>query len=640
MLDYIRSNAQSWGVKAAFGIIILVFVFWGVGSLRDTNSPGVVATVNDKPILLMDMENTLRQAEDSIRRTNPGITAEQIQQMQLKMQVFRQMVVESLLTQEAARLGITVSPVDMRRAIEAMPIFQNEQGKFDPGAYKRIMTAQRQSLSIFEEGIRKRLLEERLRKDITAGATVTAEEARAAFNYQAEGREVEYVFFPASVQTPAPLAEDELKAYYESHRQTFAIPVKLDVEYIHAIPADLGAPDSFSAEAVQAWYDKNIDRFSTPAKAKVRHILLRLAPGAAPAEVQKAEDSMKDMQAQLAKGGDFAALAAKYSQDEGTAPRGGDLDWISPGDTVPAFNDAVFAMKKGEVSKPVRTDFGLHLIKVDEMQPAATKPLKDVEKDVRAALAEQQGAEKLRETLDVLIEGNILGKPLTEVAKTHGLTAKSSGLLPLADLETLLGIDAKAAQILLASPAGAPVDTALEAAGNGFVVARIKEKTEAGTRPYEEVKQDIVKILTAEKNREAALKAAADARKSLGDAKALPAPLAARVVATPPVPRGAPLGDLVVQPEVLQAVFTATPQQWLPSVHEGSVKGVPGAVMLRVKKVVLPDDAQWQPIGELLRSSLEEGRRQQMFETFVGILLQQARVEVKNASYLESKGGN
>lgn len=647
MLDYIRSNAQSWGVKAAFGVIILVFVFWGVGSLRDSSVSGVVATVNGKPILVVDVENSLRQAEDSVRRANPGITTEQLREMQLPRQILQQLVIESALQQESARLGINVSPIDMRRAIEAMPVFQNDKGAFDPEIYKRIMTAQRQSLSAFEEGVRKRLLEEKLRRDITAGAAVTLDEARAFFNYAQEQREVEYIFFPASAYPPATPADDELKAYYESRRQTFAIPVKLDVEYILARPADLGKPDAFSAEAVQSWYDKNTAKFSTQARAKVRHILLRLAPDAAPADVKKAEDLMKDIATQLTKGADFAALAAKHSQDEGTAQNGGNLDWISPGDTVPPFNDAIFstsgAMKPGDTSKPVRTDFGLHIIKVDEVQPAVTKPLKDVEQDVREALAELEGTEKIREALDLIIEANILGKPLPEVAKTHGLTAKTTGLVTQADLEKLLSIDAKAAQTLLATPAGSPVDTALESTGNAFVVARIKEKTPASTRPYEEVKADIIKVISAEKAREAALKAAAEARKGLadkGDKATLPAELASKLVTTPLVQRGAPLGELVVQPDAIQAVFSALPHAWLPSVHEGTVKGAPGAVMLRVKKSVLPEETLWQPLSELLRNSLDEGRRQEMFQAFVSILLQKTKVEIKNPTYLEQREAN
>ena len=640
MLDYIRSNAQSFGVKAAFGIIILVFVFWGVGSLRDSNSPGVVATVNGKAILMMDMENTLRQAEESLRRTNPGITNEQMQQMQVTRQVWQQLVVETALTQEAARLDITVTPVDMRRAIEAMPVFQNAQGKFDPDAYKRIMTAQRQSLATFEEGVRKRLLEEKLRNDVTAGASMSLEEARTFFNFAQEQREVEYVFFAATDYTPAAPAEDELKAYYETNRASFAIPVRLNVEYILARPAELGKPESFSAEAVQAWYDKNVAKFTQPARAKVRHILLRLPPNAPEAEVKKATESMAAIAAEAAKGADFAELARKHSQDEGSGVNGGDLDWIRPGDTVPPFNDAVFAMKAGEISKPVRTDFGLHLIKVDAKEEPKVTPLKEAEKEARAALAEAQGAEKIRETLDLLIEANIVGKPLVDVAKAHGLEAKESGLLPIFELQKLLGIEAKDGQTLLKTPAGAPVDTALESTGNGFAVVRVKQKTEAATRPYEEVKADIAKTLTATRAREAALKAAADARKGFADAAKLPAPLAAKVKAAPAIQRGAPIPDLHVQPEALAALFAAKPLEWLPSVYEADLKDKKGAVMLRVKKSNVPGDEVWQPMSELLRNSLEETRKQEMFQAFVNILLQRAKIEVKNPTYLTQRGLN
>ena len=117
MLEFIRSNAQSFGVKIAFGVIILVFVFWGVGSMQDNSASNVVAMVNGKPITMVNFERAYRQAEDSIRRNNPSISTEQMKQLRLVQQVLQQLVIESLLLQEAQRMDITISALEWRRAV-------------------------------------------------------------------------------------------------------------------------------------------------------------------------------------------------------------------------------------------------------------------------------------------------------------------------------------------------------------------------------------------------------------------------------------------------------------------------------------------------------------------------------------------
>ena len=142
MLEYIRSNSQSLGVKLAFGLIILVFVFWGVGSMKDRGAGNVVAMVNGEPITVRDFELAYRNAEESVMRNNPGATREQVRQG-LGRQVLRDLVSQSLVRQEAASAGITVTPLELRIAVGQVPAFQNAKGQFDPEAYKRVLQMQR-----------------------------------------------------------------------------------------------------------------------------------------------------------------------------------------------------------------------------------------------------------------------------------------------------------------------------------------------------------------------------------------------------------------------------------------------------------------------------------------------------------------
>lgn len=161
MLDYIRSNAQSFGVKVAFGVIILVFVFWGVGSFNDRDSINVVAMVNGDPILAQQFEQAYRNAEESVLRNNPGITREQLKARHLGREVLRDLIQQTLLTQEAARAGIGVTPLELRRAVGEIKVFQDAQGRFDPEAYTRVLAAQRISPAQYEKDMSDQLLREK-----------------------------------------------------------------------------------------------------------------------------------------------------------------------------------------------------------------------------------------------------------------------------------------------------------------------------------------------------------------------------------------------------------------------------------------------------------------------------------------------
>lgn len=632
MLEFIRSNAQSWAVKIAFGIIIIVFIFWGVGSLGDGGAPGAVVVVGGKPISFMEAHQAVRQAEEAFRRENPAVAAEQMREMGLPRQAIQQLVFEAALAQEAARLGLTVTPAQLRRAIEKMPVFQNGEGKFDAEAYKRILGAQGGSLSRFEASVRKSLLEENLRRDVAAAAWVSPEEARAFFNFAQEQRDVEYVFFPAADYKPQPPAADEIRAWYESNLPLFAVPAKADVEYVSARPADLVKPESIAADAVRDWYAKNTSSYALPERVQVRHILLRLTPDAPQADVDKARKTLERVAGEARKSGNFAALAARYSEDAGTAANGGDLGWIEPGQTTPAFNDAAFALKEGELSEPVRTEFGLHLIKADKREPARTRSLTEAEGEIRRTLAEIQGGEKLRDGMEDLIAANILGKPLQDAAAPLGLTAKRSGPLSAPELEKLLGIKAKDAQTLMAVPAGAPLDTALETKDNGIVVIRVAASVPAATRPLAEVSGEIAKTLMEQKARTAALEAASAVRKAMG---AGASPPAARAKTVAKVGRTGPMPVLGDQPELLAALFSAEPLEWLPSAFAVDVNGAPGAVLARARAVVAPDDAQWRMFAELVRASLETQRKNQMFNAFMGILMSKTEVLIKDSRALQ-----
>ncbi len=631
MLDFIRSNTQSLGVKLAFGVIILVFVFWGVGSMQNMSPTTVVAMVNDEPITIIAFERAYMQARDGVRQENPNITPEQLSQMQLPQQVLQQLILASLIQQEAKRLDIIISPEELRSAIVQIPAFHNAQGVFDPEVYKRLVGAQGQRLKDFEILFSNQILEGKMRRDLTSTGEAFDSEISAFFNFTYEQRDVEYVFFPLqdALAKLSPPAEDSIKSYYESNRQAFSVPAKASVDYVMVSPTAIVSPASISTEDVATYYNDNKNDFTTQPRAKVRHILLTLDPAAAEAEVQATITKSLEIIDELKSGASFADLAVKHSQDTSTAVNGGNLDWVNPGDTVAPFNDAVFSMKAGDISAPVRSEFGVHIIKIDEFESAKTKALAEVEADIRNELANEQGTVKLREILDNLIEANILGRNLADAAKTYNLELKNSGVLPAFELEKLLQINADGVAQIMATAAGVPLDAALSAENNSYVVAKIVEKIEVSTRPFEEVKTEIVKILQEQTAMEQVTGLAAELRKNIETAN-----ISAKIKRIANVQRDAEVGVLGLQPTMNIAIFDAEEGSWLPAVYPATIDGKRGSVLVRVAKVKSSKDANLGLMQEIIGNVLAMQRKERMFQLLLASLLENADVEILNESIL------
>ncbi|MDD2965923.1 MAG: SurA N-terminal domain-containing protein [Desulfovibrionaceae bacterium] len=638
MLDIIRNSSRSLPVKIAFGIIILVFVFWGVGNLVDTGSVSLVAKVNDSPITYVEFERQYMQAEENILQRQPTMKREMLKEMGLGQQVFQQIAIQELLKQEAARTGITISPLELHKVVSSIPAFQTN-GKFDPAVYKRLLEAQRTTPGRYEGGLTKELLSEKLMHLMTAAAYVSPDEARQRYNYLRETRTVEYIAFPAAdFMATVKLADDAAKKFYDEHLPSFAVPAKIDMDYLLVAPETLVKPESLAAEQVQAWYEKNKQNFATPESVKAAHILIALPENAPEADVKAAQEKMATVQAALAKGKKFAELAKEYSDDKGSGAQGGELGWIVPGQTVPTFEQSAFATAAGTVSQPVRSQFGLHLIFVEEKKPAGMKSFAEVEHQARAALAAEQGNAKLREALDALQESILLGKSFDEAGKKFDLTVSKSGLKSAAELQTL-GISAKDAATLIATPANVTVDMPIEAGENRFMLVKVSKAEKASTADFESVKKSIEQNLKNDLALQAAMEKAAAIRKELAKSKDLPADMAAKLKIASGMSRQGEFAHFMPNADVTRLVFQTTPGLWLPSAYSMTApEAGMQAVLVRVKEADLPSDAEYTPMAEMMQNSLVQERQQAMFQAFVHKLFSDAKIEVLNPDVISRKG--
>jgi len=364
MLDMIRRNAQSWGVKVIFGIIIIVFVFWGVGSFR-TERGNVLAEINGSPLLLEDFQRTYRQTLDTIRRENPGISVEDLERMNLRGQIFGQMVGMRLLLQEAARLNVTVSAQELRQTITQLQVFQGQDQRFDPDLYRALLLSHNLTPLQFETDFRNDLIMEKIQEFIILPAYVSEAEVRDYFRYAREQVAVEYLAFPWNhelKQFAAEAIEDAdaeaaaaIEAYYQANLDSFKTAARIRIKYLNLSPAALARPEDVSQEEIAAYYAANAQAYFKPEQIKAGHILIKVAPEASPeaseAEDKAAREKLLALLGRLHKGESFTDLAREYSEDV-SAAQGGDLGWFSRGEMVPEFEDAAYALQREKPAIP------------------------------------------------------------------------------------------------------------------------------------------------------------------------------------------------------------------------------------------------------------------------------------------------
>lgn len=632
MLDVIRANAQSWGVKIAFGIIILVFVFWGVGSF--TGGPTTVAlTVNGEPITIQQFQSEYELFERQVRSQMPGLDAEALKAMRVGPRVAQQLVMRALLEQEAKRAGVMVTPQELRRIIEEIPAFHNAEGRFDPEAYVRMLKAQRDSPGRFEARLRDQLLMEKLQQEITAGVFVSEAEVRDLYLYDGERRILEYILFPVGdYASRVTVSDADIKAWYETNQGVFQVPPMADVEYLLVGAKALAAAEPVDEAAVRAAYEKEPARYTRPERMRARHILLPVAADASQEEADRVKTEIEALERRIRDGNeDFAALAREFSRDPGSAGQGGDLGWFTREQMVQPFADAAFALAPGAVSGPVRTPFGYHLIRAEEREAERLAPLEEVHDEIRDRLAADQAAGKVQDVLEQIQAEVIGGKDLAAAGEAHGLKLAGTGLKPQAELAGLLGVKPEQFAAVLSAAPGTTLDTPF-VTREGYLLTRLKESRAASVRPLDEAAADIRARLEKERALDLAMQDAEQARKTLETD--VPAALRAKIAKSAPADRSGFLPGLKEEtpdPALGKALFAAETGRWLPGAF--ALDG--GAAVLRVAEVVRPSDEDWAAASEQIRGAVVNAKRQQLFQAFLSMLRAGAAVEIRDERILQ-----
>jgi peptidyl-prolyl cis-trans isomerase D len=627
MLNVMRKNAQSWLIKIILGAIVVVFVFWGVGSFT-SNKANRVAEVNGEPISIETYRTTYNNMVEQYRQRFGGqLTEEMLEMLNIKGQVVEQLVNQSVLLQEAGRQDLRVTNEELSESIAKIPAFQRN-GAFDGRLYRNLLNRLRLTPEEFELNQRHQLLVQKISDLVVSAAYVAPEEVRQRYDWEHAGVDLNYVFVDPASFTDLTAEADELTAYFEENKEKYKTAPKVKVRYVLFWPSDYADQVTIAPEEVEDYFSQNPDEFREEKTVEARHILFKLAADADEDAVEKRRQEAADIAARAKAGEDFAELARTYSEGP-TKDSGGDLGAFKRSAMVKPFADQAFSMQAGEISDPVKTQFGWHVIKVEKVNPEKVDDLAAATPQIEKKLRAQKTKTLAFDAAESLYENVFTGEDFTQVAGERGLTLVTSDFfeqrkgpaanipskrkfalaafgLPENEVSEILDLDTAYAilQLVEKQPAEVP---ALEAVKDSVRDDLIRQKRD------EEAKAVAEKILAAAQAEGGDLEKAAQAE-GLG------------IKATGVFKRNDSIPEIGRERDIAKAAFALTADEPLGAV---AFKGAKGFYLIALREREAADADGFDEQKAQIRQRLLQQKQSEVYERWLADARARAEIVVE-----------
>lgn len=435
MLQLVRAKQKSVLIKIAFGVIILSFVIGytmltAPADKRGAQGGNIAARINGNEISYEAFQSSysnLYNLYQNIYQGNFDATLEK--QLNLPRQAMQQLIEESLLIQQAEQMDLSVTQDELVASIAQYDAFKLD-GKFNRDRYIEVLSYQRLKPEQFETMQKRQLLTQKVRAELQKGASVSDDALLSAFHKENDKVDLNYVWLtPALVESKVKVTEDGLKSFFEKNIENFRIPDKVSLRYLQFDPTRYeDNVDVSNEEEQQRYYRRNLDQFEVKEQIKAAHILLNVPKDADAETVQKRRDLANELLKQLQNGADFTQLARTHSDDKSNAAQGGDLGTFGRGTMVKEFEDAVFALRPGQLSNVIQTPFGFHIVKVENYVEPGVKPFVDVIADVKAGLKLEKSRQLAYEKAMDAYNINRKTADLDAAATANDIGIKETGL--------------------------------------------------------------------------------------------------------------------------------------------------------------------------------------------------------------------
>ena len=558
MLDRMRRHKDL--LKWSLAIVVVSFILLYIPSfLREPGTgplnSSVVATVEGREITAARFRRVYQQQIQAYRQAyGTNMDERLLKQLGMEQRIVQQMIDEEAALAQAHRLGIGASDAEVQQRILSLPAFQ-ENGQFIGDVrYRQLLNMQNPPMrpDEFEEQVRRGITLEKLQAALTDWITVSNTEIEQEFRRRNEKVKLAVVSFPADKFREGIAASDaEVASYFDQHKSDYKIPEKRKVRYALVDTQALRNRIAVSPQDVQRYYDENEQQYSTPEQVRASHILLK-TEGKDDAAVKK---QAEDLLAKIKAGADFAQLATKFSEDEASKAKGGDLDYFGKGQMVPEFDKVAFSLEPGQMSDVVKSQFGYHIIKVTDKKPASKRTLEEVRPQIEDQIKWDRAQAEAERIADDVAGKMKKPEDLDAVARPRGLTVNESPFFSKDEPIPGIGMAPAVGERAFSMNAG-EVSDAIRTQ-QGFVFITVTGTQESKIPTLEEVKarvrDDVLKQKAVEAARQKAAAVASQMKSGDFDAAAKAAGL--EVKTTDLIARGAPVGDIGVSPAVDAVAF-------------------------------------------------------------------------------------
>lgn len=622
MLKLMRENAGSWIIKILLGVVVLVFIFLGIGPGRIKNQ-NVAAVVNKKVISMDAFRSAYNNVLQRYRsQFGNDLNDEFIKMLKIKSNTLESLIDKELILQEAEKYSIKVTDEEVQKVISSISSFQ-ENGHFSQGRYSNYIKYSRQSPELFESMQRDELMLRKFQALIFEPAPVSDDEVKAWYTWEKTGARIDYVFFESAGFKDLKPSDEEVTAYYEKHADQYRALPSVKVNYLRFSPDDYASSVTIADQDVEAYYKANEDKYTLPKRVAARHILIKVDENAPEADVEaKRLKAQEIYELAIKDGQDFSQLARTYSEDT-SKDKGGDLGTFEEGQMVQPFSDKAFSMKAGEISEPVRTRYGWHVIKVEKVMESSVRQLAEVKPEIEKILVKEKAENLAYENVDMVYDGIISGNTLEKAAEISGRKLIDTGWFT--DANGPAGIDASLRRNFST--------TAFEVAENGisdilelggsYYILQVTGKKGSDIQPLAEVKEQVEANLIKEMQENKAKEAAASLIAAIKEGKTS-LDKAEGFKETPTFTRDNRGTEMGIDSNVVMAAFGLSTEKPL---SEEPVKGLNGYYVIQLKEKTDPDPALLEKEKDRIMSELKEKKQAQVYKHWMSQLKAKSKIE-------------
>jgi peptidyl-prolyl cis-trans isomerase D len=490
-----RKHAGTWMIKVILGAIVIVFVFWGVGSYTSRQS-GRVAVVNGTVITLDDYRTSYNNLIEQVRQSfGNNLNEELIRMLQLRKRALDQLIDKTLMLQAAEKLKLTVSDEELAEYIRHIGAFQTA-GAFDSGRYINTLNRIRLTPEAFEVQQRDALIIDKFQTLITDSIKVSDLEARQWYLWNNAEVDIDYLLLEPQRYKDIKLTDEEIRNYFDQHKDSYKTDPSIKVRYIYFMPEDYAGRVVISEDDIRDYYEGHPDEFKIPETVEARHILIKVDQNAKAEEVESARKKAEEIYKLAKEGRDFAELARKYSEDP-TKAKGGYLGTFRREEMIEPFSDKAFSMNAGDISEPVRTPFGWHIIKVEKVNAAKTIPLSEAEAGIREKLKTERSKNMAYDEAEAVYDATFENQNLDKIAAERNLKIRTTEFFTQKNPPK----DIKNAARFAAAAFNLPVNelSTVQDFGDGYCLLEVVDKMQSEVPELKTVDQKIRDDLLKEK---------------------------------------------------------------------------------------------------------------------------------------------